>query len=507
MIPGSDVLHESADLRPHVLAEALPQLVWTARPDGWANYFNTRWLEYTGLSLEQSQGWGWHWAVHPEDLSACLDRWQQALATGKPLEIENRLRAAHGAWRWFLVRGVPIRDPQGRILQWLGTCTDIDDQKPAQATLREADRRKDEFLAVLAHELRNPLAPITHALEVLRQVDNLNEDGAQARAVIERQTRQMTQLISDLLDLSRISKGKIHLRPERVDLARVAAGALESVHPLVLARRHDLKVSLPSEPVFLWVDPTRLEQVLTNLLNNAAKYTEPGGKIELLGRREGNEVVLSVRDNGLGIAREVLPHLFEPFMQAQGALPHAQGGLGIGLNLVRTLVELHGGQVDAHSAGPGQGSEFVVRLPVPRERAAAKPSPVPNASTDGSPRRRILLVDDNVDAAETLALWLTLQGHQVLTAADGPSALELAQTHLPEVGILDLGLPGMDGLEVGRQLRASLPPPLFLIAQTGYGRPEDRRQALAAGFDAHLVKPVPPEELGRILASLPGTSS
>ena len=371
--------------------------------------------------------------------------------------------------------------------------------------LASADQRKDEFLAMLAHELRNPLAPVRNALQVLRMKcmgDSLVERMGE---MMGRQVAHMSRLVDDLLDVSRFTRGKVNLRIERVELADVVARAVESARPLIDARGHELSVSVPHEPVHLHADLTRVIQVLGNLLTNAAKYTPESGHVWLTAFREGDEAVVGVRDNGIGIPAEMLPQVFDLFTQVARTLDRSQGGLGIGLTLVRSLVELHGGSVHAASEGPGRGSEFVVRLPalpadLPRndERKAVTARAPPTIS------HRILIVDDNVDSAESLAMLLELTGHIARTAHDGPAALETALAFRPRVVLLDIGLPRMDGYEVARRLRQD---PAYagmtVIAMTGYGQEEDRRRSKEAGFDRHLVKPVDPDELQDLLLQLP----
>jgi signal transduction histidine kinase/CheY-like chemotaxis protein len=368
--------------------------------------------------------------------------------------------------------------------------------------LGEANHRKDQFLAMLAHELRNPLAPLWNALHVIWLASDRGPAVEQARAVAERQVQHMARLVDDLLDVSRIAHGKIELRKEQIELTPVVASAVEAARPLVEARRHDLSVSLPTKPVRLEADPTRLGQILVNLLANAAKYTEPGGRIGLTAERDGDELVVRVRDNGVGIAPDMLAHVFEPFVQLERSQGRSQGGLGIGLALVRSLVELHGGSIIAASVGPGQGSEFTLRLPALPEARAERAAVVFRAGEPSEGRAlRVLVVDDNVDAAQSLAVLLNLWGHEVCTAHDGTVALEAAQAWRPEVVLLDIGLPGMDGYEVARRLRAlQCPARPLLIALTGHAREEDRRRSQDAGFDRHLVKPVDPEILEVLLA-------
>jgi len=370
--------------------------------------------------------------------------------------------------------------------------------------VQDADRRKNEFLAMLAHELRNPLAPIRSAVHVLRLLGSADPQVRWAQDVIDRQVQQMVRLVDDLLDVSRITRGKITLQTEPVDLGAVVARAVETSRPLIDQREHQLTVSLPREPVRVEADATRLAQVLANLLNNAAKYTEKGGYIGLGATLEDGEAVVRVRDSGMGIPAEMLSSIFDLFTQVDRALDRSQGGLGIGLTLVRRLVEMHRGTVQAFSAGPGRGSEFVVRLPAlpdARPRPAACNGIVEARRASEGPPHRVLVVDDNVDGAESVALLLRLFGHEVRVAHDGLAALAAVEAFRPEVVLLDIGLPGMDGLEVARTLRQQ--PDLkdvLLVALTGYGREEDRRRTQEAGFDVHLVKPVHANDLPPLLA-------
>jgi signal transduction histidine kinase len=371
--------------------------------------------------------------------------------------------------------------------------------------LTEADRRKDEFLAMLAHELRNPLAPLRSALQILRLTD-VDPDPRvwQARDLMERQVQQLVRLVDDLLDISRITRGKIELRKERVDLASVMASAVEGSRPLIEARKHTLEAMLPQDALMVEADPVRLTQVLSNLLNNAAKFTPGGGQIWLTAERAGGEAIVRVRDTGAGIPANLLSTVFELFTQVNCTAGRAEGGLGIGLTLVRRLTEMHGGTVEAFSAGPDQGSEFVVRLPLlpdtpPRDEVKER-----NGVKGGQPPtigRRLLVVDDNQDAAESLAALLRLLGHDVRTAPDGQIALEVAAAHHPEVVLLDLGLPGMNGWEVCRRLRRQVGlKGALVVALTGYGQEEDRRHSREVGFNAHLVKPVDLAALQELLA-------
>jgi signal transduction histidine kinase len=370
------------------------------------------------------------------------------------------------------------------------------------AQLKEADRRKDEFLAMLSHELRNPLAPIRNGLHLMG-IPGVGQDKmSQAREMTERQVQHLVRLVDDLLDVSRIMRGRIELRREPVELADLIATAAETVQPVLDAQGQQLIVSQPPEPVQLWADPARLTQVIGNLLNNAAKFSERAGRVWLSAERRGDEVVVSIRDEGLGIAPEALPNVFDLFVQGDKSLERVRGGLGIGLTVVRQLVELHGGSVAARSEGAGKGSEFLVRLPI-----GAPPTPRPAPAANGhqavpAVHRRVLIVDDNVDAAETLGVLVRLWGHEVRIAFTGPEALKAADAFHPEIIILDIGLPEMNGYDVARRLREK---PEFakttLIALTGYGQEDDRRRSDEAGFDHHVTKPVLPETLRQLLAA------
>jgi PAS domain S-box-containing protein len=363
-----------------------------------------------------------------------------------------------------------------------------------------ADRRKDEFLAMLAHELRNPLAPIRHAADILGFASDTDPRLAWSREVIHRQIAHLTRLVDDLLEVSRITSGKIQLRKTLADLTAVASGAADMARPLIESRRHTLHLDITAEPLIAEVDPTRITQVIGNLLNNAVKYTDEGGQIWLSARREGDEAVIQVRDSGIGIPTDLLPHVFDLFSQADRSLDRAQGGLGVGLTLVHRLVTLHGGSVLVRSEGAGKGSEFSVRIPLRQEAQPASQHERAAPPANG-PCRRILVVDDNVDAADSLTLLLKLAGHRVRTAYDGPTALESARDFLPEVLFLDIGLPGMNGYEVTKRLRQEpgLEKATF-VAVTGYGQEMDRERSQSAGFQVHLVKPIDQESINEVLS-------
>ena len=372
--------------------------------------------------------------------------------------------------------------------------------------LRDTDRRKDEFLATLAHELRNPLAPIRNALHIMR----LDPDAAtlgQAHAMMDRQLGHMVRLIDDLLDVSRITRGKLELRRERVELAAIVNNAVDTSRPLIEAAGHELNVSLPDEPIVLDADPVRLAQVVANLLSNASKYMDRGGRICLTAQRRELELAISVRDTGIGIPAAALSSVFEMFMQVDHSVERSQGGLGIGLTLVKNLVEMHGGRVAAQSEGVGKGSEFTVQLPV------AATAPQPDARRGGStaatsgPRFRVLVADDNADAAESMGAMLRLMGHDVRTVRDGRQALDETARFRPDLALLDIGMPGMSGYEVARRVRREhWGRNVVLVALTGWGQEDDKRKAIDAGFDEHFTKPVDPEDIEALIARRTGHS-
>jgi two-component system CheB/CheR fusion protein len=502
---AAEVLRES-EARYRTLLDASPGFVWHADATGGLLYVSENFHEYAGTSQQRFQGalWKMREVIHPEDLPLREERWRHSVETGEPYDVEIRLRGADGVYRWFLNRALPIRQADGSISGWVGTSTNIDDRKRLEEKLREADRRKDEFLAMLAHELRNPLAAVRSATEVLRRVDAPGSQLPAMRAVIERQTNQLVRMVDDLLDVSRISQGKLFLRKEKIDLSAVVERAVETSQPLIEAGRHRLRVQLPAESPRLDGDLQRLAQAVSNLLNNAAKYTETGGNIQLTVETAGDEALLRVKDDGIGIAAEILPNIFDLFAQADRALHRAQGGLGIGLTLVKNIVEMHGGRAEAFSAGPGQGSEVVLHLPLAEvAHPAGAPGPASGLAPAPPSGHRVLVVDDNIDSAESLAMLLEIAGHEVRAAHDGGGAVEVARDFQPRFVLLDIGLPGMDGFEVARRLRQeSEMRQAVLVALTGYGQDEDRRKSLEAGFDHHLTKPVDFAVLKNLIDSL-----
>ncbi|MDR3633707.1 MAG: ATP-binding protein, partial [Isosphaeraceae bacterium] len=444
----------------------------------------------------------------PSDRAAGRPEEEMGKAINEGLAEDERWHVrANGEQFWGSGTMRPLLVGEGRPRGFVKIVRDMTERKRAEEALREADRRKDEFLAMLAHELRNPLSAVHNAIQ-LAQRSVLPEHWEWSKGVIAQQVKHLTRLIDDLLDLSRITRGKIQLQRRRQDLIPVIRGAVEVARPLIEAHHHALSVILPDEPLCVDVDATRLEQVLVNLLANAAKYTENDGRIELVAQRDGLDVLLSVRDNGIGIAPEMLPRIFEPFIQAEQALDRSQGGLGIGLTLARTLVDMHGGRIAAVSAGAGRGSEFTVRLPLSSEHSPPDESPLHTRPAGSLPGARVLVVDDNVESARGLAKILTLLGHDVAMVHDGHAALAAARRHRPSIVLLDIGLPGMDGYRVARNFRADDHlKSVFLVAVSGYGQEQDLKRSAEAGFDHHFVKPVDVDGLLAVVEQHAATQS
>jgi len=491
------------------LADAMPQIVWTAGPDGTVDYFNHRWYEYfdpDGASMERG---GWVPFVHPDDEAASRRMWEASLTTGAPYEIEFRLLQADGNYCWYLARALPVTDESQDQTKWFGTFTDVNEERQRAEDLRrvaaklsEADRRKDEFLAMLAHELRNPLAPIRNTLHVLQTTEE-DPERVSSLDMMDRQVGQLVRLVDDLLDVSRISRGKIDLRVEDIDLTSVISDAVEAARPSCADGGVDLSVKTLDTPIILRGDPTRLNQALGNLLNNSCKFTDRGGTIEVTVECDEAEADITIRDTGIGIDPRQLPYIFDIFVQADTSLERRISGLGIGLTLVKNLVELHGGSVRARSKGLGHGAEFSVRLPVSNQLQKLPSEQARSGMARAGNKRRVLVVDDNVDSAESLTLLLEILGHEVKMVHDGIDAVETAASFRPEVVLLDIGLPRLNGYEAAQRIRREAwGKDIFLIALTGWGQEEDRRRSKDAGFNYHLVKPVDPDELARHLDEL-----
>ena len=441
--------------------------------------------------------------VKPEDRVRLTSTIEAALARHEDYQIEFQFRHARtGEWRWMEARGRAEYDATGRPTMLYGLGIDITDRMRAVEALREADRRKDEFLATLAHELRNPLAPIASGLHILRTAGDNPQVATTAREIMERQVTQMVRLVDDLLDVARITTGKVELRCEPLDLADAVKDAVETSRPLLEKNGQPLTVSLPDTPVHANADRTRLAQVFANLLNNSAKFSDRGQPISIALAREGDNAVVRVRDAGVGIAPDALPKIFDMFGQAEGDASRKSGGLGIGLSLVKRIAEIHGGSVSAHSAGIGHGSEFVVRIPASAVQRPAAQHDQPAMSVPVS-KRRILVVDDNTDAAESLAALLSINGHETRLAHDGLQAVEEARAFKPDVVFLDIGMPALDGHETARRIRQEpWGKNMVLVALTGWGQSEDRRRSQEAGFNHHLVKPADPTVVAKLISSL-----
>ncbi|HEY1075495.1 MAG TPA: ATP-binding protein [Fontimonas sp.] len=438
----------------------------------------------------------------PDCRVRALENFRQFQRSGQVLDDELKLLGKDGRTLHVSLSASAIRDSSGRIVRSRSVLRDISDRKRAEDALRDADRRKDEFLAILAHELRNPLAPIRNAVEVLRRRPGNDPQIAWTGEIIDRQLNQLTRLVDDLLDVSRITRNKIDLRRERVEVSSVVNRAVEACQPLIESRQHRLEIDLPATPIWLYADTARITQVLGNLINNAAKYTPSGGSIGITAAVDGGKVRIAVRDDGIGIAADLQAQVFDMFVQAETARDRSQGGLGIGLTLVKNLVEMHGGTARVKSGGLGSGSEFIVELP----EAPATPETQLSSADPSQPVMRplrVLVVDDNKDAADTLSILLGLWGHTVSTANSGVEAIRLAARANPEVILMDLGMPIMNGYEAAEQiLQRPDNGPVTLIALTGWGQEADRHRTQAAGFHHHLTKPVSIEQLQSLFATL-----
>ncbi|MDQ1728089.1 MAG: hypothetical protein QOD33_214 [Pyrinomonadaceae bacterium] len=506
------VMRESEE-RYRALFDSAPMAVFVCDLNGVIQRYNTQAAELWGrepvCGSERHCGSTKLWLPDGSLLPHTQSPIVEVLRTGVPVyNVEVLIERPDGTRLPVLVNFAALKNELGEITGAVTSFIDITErsrlekqtQEQAEA-LAELHHRKDEFLAMLSHELRNPLSAIFNALHVLRMDETTNPIQRKAKSVIERQVGQMAHLIDDLLEVSRVITGGIQLHQERLDMRGIVDRAVESARPLIDRHKHELTVSLPSDPIWLQGDPTRLEQVIVNLLNNAAKYTDEGGQIRLTTQQQGADIVVRVVDTGIGIAPELLPRIFDLFTQADRTLDRSQGGLGIGLSLVKKLVELHSGTVAVHSAGLGQGSEFIVRLPAAfplfETVAPLELAPQPTHTS------RVLVIDDNKDAADMLTMMLQMFGHEAQAAYNGQDGLELALQYQPDVVLLDIGLPDMNGYEVAQRLRQRPQTRnMRLIAVTGYGQDSDRKLSEEAGFDHHLVKPVEPQKLQELLATL-----
>ena len=478
---------------------ATSDVVYSMSPD-WREMRYLVGKEFIADTHQPSRAWLERY-IHPDDRSEVIATIDRAIRNKSTFELEHRVIRADGTLGWTFSRAIPLLDAHGRIVEWFGTAKDVTERKRTEQELRESDRRKDEFIAVLAHELRNPLAPLINAVQLLRRAANDAATQHEAFAMIERQTLSIARLVDDLMEMARVTSGRLRLQRERVPLADVVERSVETVSALMIQRGHRLSVTLPPQPVEICADAARVQQILVNLLNNAAKYTDQGGRIDLIASREGELAVIRVRDTGIGIEPELMPRLFEPFTQSPYSVGRSRGGLGIGLSLVRRLIELHGGTIEARSE-VGVGSEFTIKLPACDSAEALDDGVQPAPSAHSQARcLRVLVVDDDVDAARSLAMLLESIGHAVALAHDGTTALSVAPQFRPHIALVDIGLPELDGYELARRLRAD--PQLRevdLVAVTGYGHSDDSLRSYEAGYDQHLVKPVKFAALEEILA-------
>ncbi|WP_414548449.1 PAS domain-containing protein [Anabaena sp. CCY 0017] len=524
---------KASELNFRTLADTMPQIVWTARPDGWLDYYNQRWFDYTGMTWEEAQGWGWEAVLHPDDVKITVDAWNESIRTGKNYDIEYRFRrASDGQYRWHLGRAFPLRNHKGEIIKWFGSSTDVDDykrvetslwsalqqQQAARAEAEKANRIKDEFLAVLSHELRTPLNPIMGWVQLLKTGRLDKAKTAQAIETIERNAKLQVDLIEDLLDVSRILQGKLTLNVSSVNLAKIISAALDTVSLATSAKEITIHTILEENVGEVTGDSARLQQIVWNLLSNAVKFTSPGGKVEVRLEECGSMAQIQVSDTGKGINPEFLPYIFDCFRQEDSSITRKFGGLGLGLAIVRQLVELHGGTVEARSLGEGQGAIFTVKLPLRKSVENLRQNSLePDISTNNPPpeatldlnRMKILVVDDDTDSRDFIAFVLKMYGAEVTKAASAWEAFRIIVQSQPDVLVSDIGMPQMDGYELLRKLRV-LPPEtggqVPAIALTAFAGEFDQQQAIAAGFQMHIPKPVEPDTLAAAVVQLVNNS-
>lgn len=497
---ANTALQESERLY-RAIGESMDYGVWVCDAAGRNTYASESFLKLVGLTQAEYKDPSWNSVVDPEDRAALRVAWQDCVRRGGTWYREHRVKGADGRYHEILAQGVPIRDENGVITGWAGFHLDIHRLKETETQLREANRRKDEFLATLAHELRNPLAPIRHAARFLQATGVSDEKRQWGREVIARQVDRMALLLDDLLEVSRITRGRLELSRSNVSLEQLVTQAVETARPLLESKHHTLRIDLPPEPVELLVDPLRASQALGNVLTNAAKYTDAGGHIELIASVSGHSLSIAVKDSGIGLTAESMPGLFEMFSQVDSISERTEGGLGIGLALVKGLVELHGGSVAVASEGLGHGSTFTLRFPGAVLLGPGAARPVGGAMQPVNVARkqaRVLVVDDNQDAADSLVQLLSLARHDVQVAYSGAAALDLSSASHPEVMILDIGMPFPNGHEVARRVRAQdWGRRALLVAVTGWGQEADRVKTRDSGFDHHLTKPIDIDELER----------
>jgi PAS domain S-box-containing protein len=501
---AEQALRESEE-RFRTLADSSPVLIWVNGLEG-CEFVNRAYLDYLQIQPAEVKESNWQRFIHPDDRDGYVNAYRDAFANRETFIAQCRFRRFDGEYRWVKSVGLPRFSGSGEFLGYVGCTLDITDIKEAEERLREDDRRKDDFLALLAHELRNPLAAICTGLEVM----SLAADPAQlsqVRAMMERQSRQLVAMVDDLLEISRITRGKLELHKTRVTLADIVESAIETARPAIDQARHELSVEVPDEKLEMEGDPNRLSQILSNLLGNAAKFTPDGGHIRLTLEKHEDEALLAVRDSGIGIPAAMQDKIFDMFAQAGHPLDRSATGLGMGLTLAKALAEMHGGTIDVHSEGAGKGSEFRVRLPLaPIPADETPPDEVPvraevGPGVAGLARRRVLIVDDNLDAAQMLHMLVEGLGGDVRTAPDGAQAVTIASDFRPEIVLMDLGMPRMNGYDAAGYIRRqSWGKDMMLVALTGWGQEKDRQRIMQAGFDRHLVKPAKPEQLRELLA-------
>ena len=479
------------------MADTVPSMLWVSDREGRATYVSKQWLEFTGRRPEQDLAMGWLENVHPEDRQSAEDAFRRASIGQQPFTLDFRVRRRDGEYRWMASSGAPKFSDVGRFEGYVGCVIDIDERKKLEQALKEADRRKDEFLALLGHELRNPLAPVRNSLSVLQLAGDDSERRRISTQIMDRQVGNLTRLVDDLLDVGRIVSGKVELRRQRTDAADFVRQGIETALPGLEGMGHRITTMMPTEPVHVDADPVRMTQVVSNLLNNAAKFTNRGGRIEVSLETVDGRARIAVKDSGIGIPPDKLESVFDMFVQVDTSPERRQGGLGLGLTLVKKIVEMHGGQVQARSAGAGLGSEFIVSLPL--AQAAPQRAAAAVKAKAAIQARKFFIVDDNQDSAESLAMLLRMLGHDAGTAHSGEEALKALPAFRPDVVVCDISMPDMNGYELAGRLRGGrTDDSMVLVALTGFGSDEDRQRTAEAGFDAHFVKPADPQALAAV---------
>lgn len=498
-----------------VLADTMPQIVWITRPDGYVEYFNKHWFDYTGLTSAQAYGEGWSCIVHPDDRQRTIDRWAHSLSTGEFYEVEYRFRrASDGEYRWFLGRGLPYRNDAGEIVRWFGTCTDIHDQKMAAETLRQAkeeserhSRAKDEFLSILSHELRTPLSAILGWTQLLEMDALDDEERRDAIRTIKQQAKVQSQLIEDLLEVSRIVNGNFHMRQQVMALCDVVKSSMDNVRQSAVERDITLKAGDFDPTIYVRGDPQRMQQLTWNLLSNAVKFTPEGGRVDVDVHRVGSHVELSVRDTGKGIPSSQLAGIFNRFKQVDSSFTRQHGGLGLGLSIAEHIAKMHGGMITADSEGEGKGATFTVRMPLlavqPAGLTQEDGSSGAPVQTDALEGREILVVDDEESARNVVAACLRTYGASVHTAGNVPEAIEILGHQRFNAVVSDIAMPAMDGFALVRHIRTTESLKLTpTVALTAFASVDDQTRALAAGFNVHVTKPVDPVQLIRQLLAV-----